>query len=283
MRCARPMLLFVTLCFLGHSVHAELRAERNIVYASVPGADPSLNSLDVYTPAEGTNHPVIVWVHGGGWRIGDKGNVGEKAACFTRAGCVFVSINYRLSPAVKHPAHVQDVASAVGWVYKNIAARGGDPQRIYLIGHSAGAHLVALVAADLHYLEAAGVPAKALKGVVPLDGGGYDIPALIAFNRLNKDRMEVAFGSDPAVWRDASPVTHVAAGKGIPPFLLIHAGIREASAEQARELAQALKKAGVAAEVKHAPDKNHMTLNRQLGAVDDVPTQWILAFLAQHR
>jgi len=143
----------------------------NLPYATIPGVNPNLLSLDVYAPATGQNHPVIVMVHGGGWQRGDKANANiatNKYRHFTQAGYVFVSINYRLSPAVKHPAHVQDVAKALAWVAKNINRYSGNPARIYLMGHSAGAHLAALVATDQRYLEAAGENLQLLKGVILL-------------------------------------------------------------------------------------------------------------------
>ncbi|MBU4225226.1 MAG: alpha/beta hydrolase, partial [Chloroflexi bacterium] len=139
------------------------------------------------------------------------------------------------------------------------------------LGHSAGAHLVALVATDELRLQAYGLDLSIIKGVIPLDGAGYDIP-----NRIDspfrgvEETYEQAFGNDPQVWADASPLYHVEAGKSIPPFLLIYAGAREEAQTQAEALAQALQNAGVSAELFHAPDKNHLTVNRDLAEGDYV-------------
>ncbi len=158
----------------------------NIPYASMPGVDPNLLSLDIYKPKSSstnpqqTNKPVVVMIHGGGWRTGDKGNAPQgrqKASFFTGHDFVYVSVNYRLSPAVQHPAHVEDVAKALAWVADHIAGYSGDPKRIFLMGHSAGAHLAALVTADEAYLNKLGKSPSMLSGVILLDSAGYDIPA----------------------------------------------------------------------------------------------------------
>jgi arylformamidase len=123
----------------------------NIPYTTISSINPSLLSLDVYAPAGAENLPVVLMIHGGGWSIGDKANRDvsiDKARYFTSQGYVYVSINYRLSPDVQHPAHIEDVASAVSWVLENIATYGGDPARLTLMGHSAGAHLLLVSAPD---------------------------------------------------------------------------------------------------------------------------------------
>lgn len=256
------------------------RTHLDIPYAQIPGFDVRLTSLDLYVPLEGTGFPVVIWVHGGGWWSGDKGNVGEKPAAFTAAGHLFVSVNYRLSPAVRHPVHVQDVAAAIAWVRQNIANYGGDPRRIFLLGHSAGAHLAALVATDEEYLAAHGLGLDTISGVVCLDGAGYNIPGQAAQGLLPFLRFRQAFGDDPAGWWEASPLAHVAPGKGIPPFLLVYAGDRVASRERSLEFAEALGQAGVRVDLYHTADKDHNGVNRDLGKPGDATTARVLAFLA---
>ncbi|MDX9975652.1 MAG: alpha/beta hydrolase, partial [FCB group bacterium] len=132
---------------------------RDIPYADVSGVAANLLSLDIYTlsPKPEAPAPVLIWVHGGGWSIGDKSyHMEYKPALFTGEGYCLVSINYRLSPRpfsddpgrIKYPVHEQDVASAIAWVQEHIAQYGGDPSRIALLGHSAGAHLVSIVSTD---------------------------------------------------------------------------------------------------------------------------------------
>lgn len=256
---------------------------RDIPYASEEGVSPGLLSLDVYSRGEARGLPVLLYVHGGGWQAGDKKNQMEhKPAFFTGAGFLFISVNYRLSPAVRHPAHVEDVARAISWVRANAATYGGDPARLYLMGHSSGAHLVALVATDERYLGAEGL--SALRGVIALDGAGYDIPTHMARRGEGRagELYRSAFGEDAAVWAEASPLSHVAAGKNIPPFLLVHAGGREDSRLQALALAEALSTAGTPARVFHAADKDHASVNRGIGAEDDELSRVILEFLRAH-
>ncbi len=255
-------------------------ATKDIPYVVPAPAKPKLTQLDVYQPAGGEKLPVMVFIHGGSWWAGDKRLDSHKPTFFTGRGYVFVSVNYRLSPKVQHPVHVEDVAKAIAWIHANIAEYGGDPNRIFLLGHSAGAHLAALVATDERYLKENGTDLSAVKGVIVLDGGGYDIPAIVNSGEpFAKSRFKRAFGDTVSVWKDASPLSHVAAGKGIPPFLLVHAGKRKVSREQAETFAKALHDAGVRAEVFHAADKNHLTVNRAIGDDEDETTQAIMTFL----
>ena len=108
----------------------------------------------------------------------------EKPRAFVERGFVFVSTNYRLLPNVEMETIIRDVAKSLGWVHKHIAEHGGDPKRIFVMGHSAGAQLAALVCVDDRYLKAEGVPFEVLKGCVPVDGDTYDVPAIIETLRL---------------------------------------------------------------------------------------------------
>lgn len=194
--------------------------------------NPALNYLDVYAPeGAGGGLPVMIYVHGGGWRNGDKGHTAYKDELFTSAGYVFVSLNYRLSPdpldlaatnRVMFPDHPSDVAEAIRYVYDHVHEAGGDNQQIFLIGHSAGAHLVALVGTDPGYLSAYGLPAGVIKGVCPLDTAAYDIPARIAdsqgalfYNAFGTPEENELTGS----WAAASPAVH--ADPDDPPFFLV--------------------------------------------------------------
>lgn len=274
--------------FKGKSSGGNYTPVMDVPYATLPGVDTNLTSLNLYIPKKGNHHAVLIFIHGGGWKAGDK-NSGwrkgrdrnqTKAEAFTEQGYVFASINYRLSPAVMHPVHVQDVAKAIAWIYKNVWNYGGDPERLFVMGHSAGAHLAALVSTDERYLKAEGRDLNILKGVILLDGAGYDIPKVKEMNASYFDMFyKLPFGDDTAVLKDASPVSHVEIGKGIPPFLLVHAGKREMSAVETQWLAKTLKDAGVRADVFHAQDKNHLSLNRDIGKTDDATTAKIFEFL----
>lgn len=171
----RPTCLALLLILFSiPSVPADqMKIERDISYSEAGG---KLTSLDVYAPADGTKQPVVVWIHGGGWRRGDKSRVHERPTVFTSKGYVLVSINYRLSPHVTYREQGQDIARAIRWVRDNIDEYGGNPEKLLLMGHSAGAHLAALVATDESYLGSEKLKLGALSGVILLDGAGYDIP-----------------------------------------------------------------------------------------------------------
>jgi arylformamidase len=263
--------------------------ELNIPYAQISGVDPNLLSLDIYKPksfstnAQQTRNPVVVMVHGGGFRGGDKANQSQgrqKASFFAGNGFVYVSVNYRLSPEVQHPAHVEDVAKALAWIVDHIASYGGDPKQIFLMGHSAGAHLAALVTADEAYLNKLGKSPSILSGVILLDSAGYDIPAKLDLSDgpLARPLAEGAFGKDTQTWIQASPVQHVKRGKILPSFLVFYTDRKPAEAIS-KEFVEALQEAKTPAAAVLAKGKTHRTINRDIGKPEDGPSGLILDFL----
>lgn len=256
------------------------RRRRDVSYSDV---SPAL-TLNVDAPREGEGHPIIVWLHGGGWRRGDKALVGDKPRAFNDKGYVWVGVNYRLVPEAPPRDQAGDVARAVRWVRDHADEFGGDPARIFLMGHSAGAHLAALAATDERALPTVGLKPSDLAGVVLLDGAGYDVERQIRESRLPAIREIYlhAFGDDPTAWRESSPTRHVAAGRGIPPFLILHVD-RVDSRAQSKALADRLREAGVPATVAAFPSKTHATINRELGREGDEPTRAVLDFLEARR
>jgi arylformamidase len=246
--------------------------------------------LDIYTPQDSTGKrlPVMFWIHGGGWQAGNKSDVALKPKALTERGFVFVSTNYRLLPEVKMDELIGDVARSVGWVHRNIASYGGDPTRIFLGGHSAGAQLAALICIDDRYLKKEGMSFNVLKGCVPVDGDSYDIPKIImtAEHRqaLYGGKMftfghRQKFGNDPEKHADLSAVTHVARGKGIPPFLILYFSGNPDTRAQAQRLEGVLKAAEIPANSYGKGDSNHSRLNDDLGKPDDPATQELYKFL----
>jgi acetyl esterase/lipase len=184
---------------------------------------------------------------------------------------------------------VRDVAKAVRWVHGHVADHGGDPKRLFVMGHSAGAQLAALICTDDRYLKAEGVPLTAVKGCVPVDGDTYDVPAIIetAEARWRAHGLPPAkfghrekFGNDPEKHKDFSAVTHVAKGKGIPPFLVLHVAGHPDVTAQARRLGNVLKEAGVPVTVFGARETTHTKINADLGKPDDPATKAVFEFLA---
>lgn len=259
------------------------RIERDIAYAQ-PRNERQL--LDVYAHPTESSLPVIVWVHGGGWMRGSKSEVDHKPAAFVKRGFVFVSINYRFVPQVTMDTIVRDVAKSVGWVHANIARHGGDPQRIFLMGHSAGAQLAALLCTDSRYIEAESVPRTSIKGCVPIDGDTYDVPLQIATTSARRKSLKQPtpkmgypekFGNLERQ-RELSAVNHVAPDRGIPPFLIIHVTDHTDTAAQAYRLWAALDHAGVPAKLFGAEETDHVKLDRFLGVLGDLATKALFEF-----
>ncbi|MGE3308722.1 MAG: alpha/beta hydrolase [Limisphaerales bacterium] len=246
--------------------------------------------LDVYTPPGARNLPVVFWIHGGGWQTGDKSDVKLKPQWFMDRGFVFVSTNYRLLPEVDMGTLIRDVAKALGWVERHAAEFGGDPRRVLVGGHSAGAQLAAILCTDDRYLKAEGIGFEVLLGCVPVDGDTYDVPAIIetAETRLRVHGLppptfghRVKFGVTPENHRDFSAVTHIARDKGIPPFFILHVADHPDTTAQARRLGNALKEAGVATTVYGAKDSQHSRLNDNLGLPDDPATAELARFVGE--
>ena len=265
-------------------------AQAQNLTSDIPYADPAHERqvLDVYAPDDARGLPVVFWIHGGGWQTGDKTDVQIKPRVLTERGFVFVSTNYRLLPNVEMDELIRDVAGALGWTHKNIAAYGGDPTRIFVMGHSAGAQLAALLCTDERYLTAAGVPLDALKGCVPVDGDTYDLPAMIVTAEIRQTvhglplpefGHRVKFGNDPKKHVDFSAVSHVASGKRIPPFLILHVAGHPDVTAQARRLAAVLNQAEVPVTVFGARETTHNKLNADLGLPDDPATKELFQFL----
>ncbi len=262
-------------------------ANRNIPYAD-PAHERQV--LDVYSPAGAKSLPVVFWIHGGGWQAGDKTSVQLKPQVFVDKGFVFVSTNYRLLPSVEMESIIRDIAKSLGWVHKHIAEHGGDPKRILVMGHSAGAQLAALVCTDDRYLKAEGVPFNVLKGCVPVDGDTYDVPAIIETAETRrrvhgqpqpKLGHREKFGNDPKKHIDFSAVTHVAKGKNIPAFLILHVADHPDNAAQAQRLGAVLKDAGLPVTVFGAKETNHTRINAELGQPEDPPTKALFDFVGE--
>jgi len=290
---ATPLLLVAgaTAVVTGNA-HSEPKIYRELAYSEPKN---KLQSLDIYAPAEGKNHPVVIYVHGGGWHSGDKADVHNKPKALTDRGFVLASINYRLwtppwskdfpgTVTLKNEA--QDVAKAIRWVHDHAGDYGGDPATLIVIGHSAGAHLSALVCTDERYLKAEGLSLANINGCVPIDGDSHDLPMHMKANAGKKveatDRER--FGGE-SLQKELSPVMHVAKDKNIPPFLILHI-VDRAKPEtqaQAERFAQVLRAAGVPAKTYGAAGKDHSTLNNDLGLPDDKATAELFEFLSRAR
>ncbi|MCU0752259.1 MAG: alpha/beta hydrolase [Akkermansiaceae bacterium] len=227
----------------------------------------ALQKLDYWRPHK-PGAPLVVFVHGGGWKRGDKRHAaGQKAAHFLDQGYGFASINYRLVPDCTVEEQARDVASSLAYLTKQADLLGFDKAKIVLMGQSAGAHLAALVGTDMSYLKKAGMDPKALRGVIPLDGACYDVPRQIAEGAgIMRATYVEAFGNERGRQLALSPLHHAAAPNA-PAFLILHVRRVDGTA-QSRALGEALGKAGTKTEVRGFEGfglKGHAEINRRLG------------------
>jgi arylformamidase len=258
------------------------------VKRDIPYGDQARQVLDVYSRPGAKDLPVIFWIHGGGWQAGDKSDVQVKPKVLVEKGFVFVSTNYRLLPGVEMATIVRDVAKAVRWVHDHAAKYGGDPNRLLIMGHSAGAQLAALLCTDDRYLKTEGLSLAIVKGCVPVDGDTFDVPAIIETAETQrrvhglpqaKFGHREKFGDDPAKHRNFSAVTHVSGDKHIPPFLILHVAENPYTTSQAQRFASALKTAGVPVTVFGAQETYHAKISGDLGLADDPATKAMYAFI----
>lgn len=295
---------------------ADVERVRGIAYVEGKSADPVRHRLDLYFPKRTSeaSRPVIMLVHGGGWVRGDNrccglySSVGEYLAS---QGFVVALPNYRLSPEVKHPEHVKDVAQAIAWLREHAHEYGGDAGSIFLVGHSAGGHLVSLLTTDPRYLEAVGCKTSDIRGVVSISGI-YKIPegnVETDLGGVGKDSAHVgdvapmrgpaskfkfplavplrvnvygpAFGDDPKVRHDASPLTHVR--PGLPPFLLLNAQNELPTlCDMTKEFREALYHHGNDVRTFEVAERNHNSI--LFAAIDsnDTTARLIRDFVRRH-
>jgi acetyl esterase/lipase len=205
-----------------------------------------------------------MFIHGGSWKSGDRSSYPALGNRFAKLGIGVAIPSYRLMPKNPHPAQIDDVATAFAWVYKNIAQYGGDPKRIYIAGHSAGGHLVSLLALDDTYLKKYDIPLSAIKGVASISGV-YDVSQINGFK-------DVATDDSP------SPMKHVHANA--PPFLVSYCQWDYLALPlQAREFADALKKSFDSVELLYVPGQGHISEIIHLVQDDDVIAQAILKLI----
>jgi acetyl esterase/lipase len=226
---------------------------RNVAYGSL-----ERQKLDVYQPRKGASLPVLIFVHGGSWRNGSKEIYPFFGERFALEGYVTVIINYRLAPENAFPSFVQDAALAVRWVKDNIQKFGGDPDHVYLAGHSAGAHIVAMLALDASYLKAVNLERSAVRAVVGM-AGPYDIAGFFP----QSPALQQVFGNDAKAWDATQPINFVDGTN--PPMFLQH-GMRDTTVDyrQSIGLQQKILAKGGKVELKTYPKLEHEEL---IGAV----------------
>jgi acetyl esterase/lipase len=248
----------------------EVEVVKNVTYNKADDADPERHKLDLYLPRGAKDYPVLFFIHGGGWNRGSKNGFAGHGKTFASRGIGFVATNYRLSPKVKHPAHIEDVALAFAWARADLGKRGADLKRVFVSGHSAGGHLAALLAADEGYLKKHKLSASDIKGVIPISGvftvGG------------GRSKASDIWGDDA---KKASPMTHVR--EKLPPFLVFYADQElGALGKQAEAFGKAMKAVKCDVEVKMIKGRTHGTIMTNVAKPDDEVTKAIVAFIHKH-
>lgn len=236
------------------------------------------HTLDVYADPDRTGLPVVVFLYGGGWRSGDKRLFEHLGRAMVVRGVMAVTVNYRLTPAVRHPAHAIDCATALSWVYNHISEYGGDPSSLFLMGHSAGAHLASLITLDRRYLERVALSERVVRGVIVVSGACDLTIHSETTVFTTKEQIEEAFGATTEELAAASPMTYVRTG--IPPFLVI---VAEKDSEglrlQGRRFADALREAGGEVVYLSIKGRDHYSIVRRFGPADDTTAGAVADFI----
>ncbi|MEW6158669.1 MAG: alpha/beta fold hydrolase [Verrucomicrobiota bacterium] len=249
---------------------AGVELKKNLDYTDGPEEDAAKHQLDLYIPKADGPSPVFFFVHGGAWRYGDRSQYPPLGNRLAKAGFLTVIPSYRLAPKHPHPAQIEDVASAFAWTVRHIAQHGGNTNRIYIGGHSAGGHLSALLALDRKWLERHQIAPTLIRGVAALSG---------VFNLTTiADSQSSVFGTDFEVRRSASPFFQVR--EEAPPFLVTYCQWDYLTLPaQAREFHRALRDAKVTADLVYVARQNHISTMLNFPKNNDATAEAVLGFL----
>lgn len=258
-----------------------------IVYDDRPGADRVRNTLDLYRPVGTTGLPILLFFHGGVWQRGDKNEFRNIGEAFAGRGILTAVVNYRLTPAVRHPQHVRDAAHATAWAIRHAAVYGGRPDLVFLSGHSAGGHLVTLLLLDPQYLRAEGVEPETLAGVIPLSGI-FDLTRPIDDTPEGGFARYIAppFGDAPDVLEDASPIRHLRPTR-VPILVMLAGRDYQDMQTQSRLFVEASQRSGIPVKFETIPSRGHFELVEAIGRGGDLTTeviaQFVLRVAGEHR
>jgi len=252
-----------------------VRVVRDVPYLQAARYADNKDKLDIYLPEGRRNPPVIVSFYGNQLMGGDKSEDAYIGQRFAAAGFATVVVNYRLSPAVSHPAHIQDAAASFAWVKRHIAEYGGNADQIFIIGYSAGAYLAALLSTDPAYLAAHNLSPRDIRGAVPVSAFYW-----VERRGVAPDRDKRVWGNDRNVWVDASPAHHLQ--PGAPPMLILYAEYDEDwRREQNLEFAAAMKAAGhQGIELAMIGNRDHSTIWAAVGDERDETAERIIRFVS---
>lgn len=282
----RSIFILLMLASSTHSTYGQ-SVQRDLAYGS-----DAAQKLDLSVPAV-KDFPVVIFVHGGSLTSGDKADSDYGRVCepFPKVRIACANVNYRLGPEHMWPAQAEDVAAAVAWVRANIGARGGDPRKIFLLGHSSGATLVAVVGSDERYLAKYAMKLADLGGVMPMGSIMWDDDLEQAIAQHGRERVEQGWSRSPDnkiwpsfdVYRDHWPIRHVHVG--MPPFLFL---IAESEQEQPPVLktdakfVEEARNLGSEVAYRVLVGRKHYTAIRQLHEPGDAVFEIVRRFVAEH-
>jgi acetyl esterase/lipase len=267
------LLTIITVLAAGH-VFAQNIVISDVDYISDLDYEGGRDLLDIYMPEKADMVPVIVFFHGGALSFGSKAQGEVVASRLNPKGIGLVAANYRLSPAYMHPAHVQDAAAATAWVFENIQRYGGDPDNVYVAGHSAGGYLATLLALDPAYLSAHDLSSKSIRGAIP-------ISPFLYVEETAADRPKTVWGKDPENWLKASVTPHIR--KNDLRMLLVYADGDDVWRKQQNDrFGEAMSAAGNEdVRVVEVPNRGHRTLISNINDADDQIGDLIARFVEQ--
>jgi len=241
----------------------------------------------------GKDLPTVIFVHGGSLQGGDKADADYGKVCdaFPAAGIACANVNYRLLSAAPWPAPAEDVAAAIAWLHDKLAARGGDPRKLFLLGHSSGAMLVALVGSDEHFLKQRNLTTGAISGVMPMGSIMWDDDLRQSIERNGRDKVEAAFARDPRgqafgsldAYQAQWPINYVRAR--LPPFLFLIAESEQVNPPVLKTDQQFVDDArakGSAAELKVFAGRTHYSNIRKIHEPGDEVFAAVVDFVRKH-
>ena len=254
----------------------DVRVVRDVPYLQGANYADGKDTLDLYLPEGRTNAPVIVSYYGNQLMGGDKSEDAYVGRRFAAAGFVTAVVNYRLSPAVSHPAHIQDAAASFAWVKRHITEYGGNADRVFVVGYSAGGYLAALLSTDPRYLAAHNLSPRDIRGAVPVSAFYW-----VEGRGVAPDRDKSVWGTDRNIWVDASPAHHLHADG--PPMLILYADRDEDWRRQQNvEVAAAMTAAGHAhVDIAMIGGRTHATIWARVGDQGDETAEHIIRFVSR--
>lgn len=252
-------------------------------YTAGTAADTDRRQLDLYAPQGARNAPVLLFLHGGVWQIGSKDEYRNIGEAFAARGIVTAVASYRIAPAARHPAQVEDAAAATVWLQRHAEELGGDPKRVFISGHSAGGHLATLILMDARYLRAVGGTPDSLAGVIALSGI-FDLTRPIddttegGFARF----IQPVFGRDRAALQDASPIRHLRETP-VPQLVVVAGNDYQDMVRQSRDFYEAARAKRLSVTLETVAGRGHFALVHAIGSIEDPTTALIERFVRTPR